>query len=48
MIGETLRAALNVLAGSAPDWLIGQVTPDWFERYFVRVEMSRLPKSLSQ
>ena len=44
MIGETLRAALNALAGIAPDWLRGQVTPDWFERYSVRVEMSRLPK----
>ena len=44
MIGETLRAALNAMANSVPDWLMGQVAPDWFERYAVRVEMSRLPK----
>ena len=43
-IGETLRAALNALAAAAPDWLARQVSPEWFERYAVRVEMSRLPK----
>src|SRR3954471_20400511 len=43
-IGETLRAALNAVAAVAPDWLARQVSPEWFERYAVRVEMSRLPK----
>ncbi len=43
-IGETLRAALNALAVAAPDWLLAQVSPDWFDRYSVRVEEYRLPK----
>lgn len=43
-VGETLRAALNVLAAAAPDWLLEQVTPDWFDRYGVRFEQYRLPK----
>ena len=40
MIGETLRAALNALAGIAPDWLRGQVAPDWFERYSAQPQQS--------
>jgi transposase len=43
-VGETLRAALNVLAAAAPEWLLEQVTPDWFERYGARFEQYRLPK----
>jgi len=43
-IGETLRAALNALAAAAPDWLVLQVNPDWFDRYSNRVEEYRLPK----
>jgi transposase len=43
-IGETLRAALNALAVAAPDWLLQQVSPDWFDRYSHRVEEYRLPK----
>src|SRR5712691_1013343 len=31
-VGETLRAALDDLAQLAPEWLIGQITSDWFER----------------
>ena len=30
---ETLHHALNVLAVVAPDWLAGQVQPEWLERY---------------
>ncbi|HLZ63048.1 MAG TPA: transposase [Ktedonosporobacter sp.] len=41
---ETLRHALNVLAVVAPDWLRGQVQPDWLERYGHRAEDYRLPK----
>ena len=37
-VGETLRAALNVLAALAPEWLQQQVPPEWFERYGSRVE----------
>ncbi len=47
-VGETLRAALDDLAGFAPDWLVKQVSPDWFERYSHRVENYRLPKSEGQ
>jgi transposase len=47
-VGETLRAALDDLAALAPDWLIKQISPDWFERYSHRVENYRLPKAESQ
>ena len=47
-VGETLRAVLDDLAGLVPDWLVKQVSPDWFERYSHRVENYRLPKSESQ
>jgi transposase len=43
--GETLRAALNELAGLAPDWLRGIVSAQWTDRYGRRVEDYRLPKS---
>jgi transposase len=43
-VGETLRAALNSLAVVAPDWLLSQVSPDWFDRYGTRLEEYRLPK----
>jgi transposase len=43
-VGETMRQALNVLAAAAPDWLLEQVTPDWFDRYGTRFEQYRLPK----
>lgn len=42
-MGETLRRALNVLAVVAPDWLRGQVPPEWFDRYGRRFENYRLP-----
>jgi transposase len=42
--GETLRAALNALAVAAPNWLVEQVAPDWFDRYSRRIEEYRLPK----
>ncbi len=47
-VGETLRAALDELAELAPDWLVKQISPDWFERYSHRVENYRLPKAASQ
>lgn len=43
-VGETLRAALDSLAVAAPDWLQALATPEWFERYSVRIEEYRLPK----
>ncbi len=44
LVGETLRAALNELAGTEPDWLRAFVPSAWFERYSHRVEEYRLPK----
>jgi transposase len=47
-VGETLRAALNVLAVVVPDWLRVQVTPDWFDRYGPRFMQYRLPKDKAE
>src|SRR5579859_1398647 len=43
LVGETLRAALEALALSAPDWLQTQVDAGWAERYGRRIEAARLP-----
>src|SRR5690242_13013815 len=42
LVGETLRAALNVLAIVAPDWLRAQAQPEWVERYDRPAEDDRL------
>jgi transposase len=47
-VGETLRATLNVLAVAAPDWLQEQVSTDWYDRYGLRFEQYRLPKSKAE
>jgi transposase len=39
---ETLRAALNVVATVAPEWLKGWVPKDWLEHYGLRAEETRL------
>ncbi len=44
-VGETLRAALNALAVTAPEWLRAVAEPDWFTRYGSRVENFSLPKT---
>src|SRR5512135_181873 len=44
LVGETLGAALNALAGVAPGWLRRQAPPEWFDRYAARVEETHLPK----
>jgi transposase len=44
-VGQTLRHALNSLASVEPEWLVRQVTPEWYERYGPRFEQYRLPKS---
>ena len=44
LVGETLRRVLDDLARLVPDWLVAQVTSDWFERYSVRFESYRLPQ----
>jgi transposase len=43
-LGETLRAALNSIASTAPDWLVQVAEPGWYDRYGKRIEESRLPK----
>ncbi|MDK1473375.1 IS1182 family transposase [Streptomyces sp. 549] len=43
-LGETLRAALNSVAAHEPEWLAGWAPPEWFDRYAIRFEDSRLPK----
>jgi transposase len=47
-MGETLRHALNSLAGVAPDWLRAQVPADWYARYGRRIDNYQLPKAASQ
>ena len=47
-VGETLRAALNALAAAAPDWLLAQVTPEWFDQYGERFEQYRLPQERAE
>jgi transposase len=44
-VGETMRAALNGLARSAPGWLKARAPVEWYERYGVRIEAYRLPKT---
>src|SRR3954471_23532302 len=43
LVGETMRAALNAVATSAPQWLIEHNRPAWAERYGARVGQYRLP-----
>lgn len=42
-VGEAIRRVLDDLARIAPDWLVGQITPDWFDRYGKRFDAYRLP-----
>lgn len=48
LLGEMLRAALNGLAESSPEWLTGWVPSEWFERYGRRIEEWRLPQTASK
>src|SRR5579871_1957297 len=48
LVAETVRAALNSLAVAAPEWLQGQVGPDWHDRYDQRVEEYRLPTAKTE
>ncbi|GAA3502188.1 hypothetical protein GCM10019016_092960 [Streptomyces prasinosporus] len=43
-LGETLRAALNTVAAHEPEWLADWVPSEWFDRYAIRFEDTRLPK----
>jgi transposase len=48
LVGETLRAALNELAATAPDWLRAVAPKAWYERYALRVEDGRLPRAAAE
>ncbi len=47
-VGEALRRVLDDLARVAPQWLLEQITPDWFDRYRVRFEAYRLPQEKTE
>jgi len=43
-VSETIRAALNIVATVAPEWLQQLAPPDWYDRYETRIEEYRLPQ----
>ena len=47
-VGESLRRVLNDLAQLAPEWLLTQISPDWFDRYGARLEAYRFPDKQSE
>ena len=47
-VGETMRKTLNDIATVAGEWLLEQVTPDWFDLYGPRFDSYRLPQSKSE
>jgi len=47
-VGETMRFTLNSLATLLPDWLAGQLQPEWAARYGPRAEDYRLPHTTPQ
>lgn len=44
LAGETVRAALEAIAVTAPSWLTGWAPAEWFTRYGPRVDAYRLPR----
>jgi len=47
-IGESLRAALNRMAGIAPAWLQSVIPAEWYSHYRYRIENERFPKAKAQ
>lgn len=45
---ETVHYALNELAACEPEWVKAHVPVEWYERYGMRAETSRLPKEMSK
>ncbi|MEV6351033.1 transposase, partial [Actinoplanes sp. NPDC051851] len=45
LAGETLRAALETLSVTAPDWLVTVIDASWAEVYGARIDSMRLPES---
>lgn len=48
LVAETLYHVLDVVAQVAPDWLKGQVSAEWYERYGQRPTSFHLPKSQAE
>ena len=48
MRGRDVRHALNSLAVVAPQWLKGQLSPHWVDRYGTRFDDYRLPKGQAE
>ena len=48
LVGRTLQHALNTLAELTPDWLLTQISPEWFERYSRPFDEYRLPKEKAE
>jgi hypothetical protein len=48
LVGETLRAALHVLALVAPDWLCAQAQPEWIDRYDRPAADDRSPRKKAE
>ncbi|MCC3317831.1 MULTISPECIES: IS1182 family transposase [Nocardia] len=44
LVGETLRAALDEIAGAAPEWLVEIMNPEWEQRYGRPIRYDRLPR----
>ena len=47
-VTETMRFVLNSLSVVIPDWLVGQLQPDWAKRYGPRADDFHLPKASQQ
>src|SRR5205085_8031295 len=47
-VGESMRAALNALAEHESAWLREHLSPEWFDRYVHRFELTRFPKAETQ
>jgi transposase len=45
---ETIRKVLDDVAVVAPDWLLAQVGPDWFDRYGPRFDSYRMPEKKAE
>lgn len=43
-VGETMRRVLNDISAVAPEWLLAQISQDWFDRYGPRFDGYRIPK----
>jgi len=48
LVGRTLQHALNALAELSPDWLLTQISSEWFERYSYPLDEYRLPKEKAE